>query len=164
MKAFRDVLDEARLKDLEYVGKKFTWKCHRQGGFVLERLDRAVANNQWLSQNLGTKVQHLHSNSSNHHAIIVKLEGISPKPKRTFKFEQMWLGDKGCSDRVTNAWGPSIMGATMPEVAGKLQTCGEKLTEWSKNSFRSIRKVLKEKRKLLSRAELDAARGVIKCW
>jgi len=52
----------------------------------------------------------------------------------------------------------------MPEVAGKLQTCGEKLTEWSKNSFGSIRKVLKEKRKLLSRAELDAVRGVIKCW
>ena len=45
MKDFRDVLDEARLKDLGYMGKKFTWKGRRQGGFVLERLDRAVANN-----------------------------------------------------------------------------------------------------------------------
>jgi len=55
MKAFRDVLDEAKLKDLEYVGKKFTWKYRRQGGFVLERLDRAVANNQWLSQTWAPK-------------------------------------------------------------------------------------------------------------
>ena len=45
MKDFRDVFDEAGLKDLGYVGKKFTWKGRRQGGFVLERLDRAVANN-----------------------------------------------------------------------------------------------------------------------
>lgn len=83
MKAFRDVLDEAELKDLGYVGKKFTWKGRRQGGFVL---DWAIANNQWLSQNPGTKLQHLHSNSSNHQAIIVNPEDISPKPKWTFKF------------------------------------------------------------------------------
>ena len=84
MKAFREVLDKAGLKDLGYVWRNFTWKGHRQCGFMLERLDRAVANNQWLSQNLGTKVQHLHYNSPDHQAIIVKLEGINPNPKRTF--------------------------------------------------------------------------------
>ena len=135
IKDFRDVLNEAGLKDLGYVGKKFTWKGHRHGGFVLEHLDRAVANNQWLSQNPGSKVQHLHSNSSDHQAIIVKPEGINPKPKRSFKFEQMWLRDKGCSSTVTNAWGPLIIGATMTKVAGKVQNCGKKLTEWSKKSF-----------------------------
>jgi len=31
MKAFRDVLDEAGLKDLGFVGKKYTWKGHRHG-------------------------------------------------------------------------------------------------------------------------------------
>jgi len=97
MKAFREVLDKVGLKDLGYVGKKFTWKGHRQGGFVLERLDKAVANNQWLSQNPGTKVQHLHSNSSDHQALIMKPEGINPKPNRSFKFEQMCLRDRGCS-------------------------------------------------------------------
>ena len=78
MIAFREVLDEVGLKDLGYVGKKFTWKGRRQGGFVLERLDRMVANNQWLSQNPGTKVQHLHSNFLDHQAIVVKTKGIKP--------------------------------------------------------------------------------------
>ena len=45
MKAFRNMLDEARLKDLGFVWKKFTWKGHRPSGLVLERLDRAVENN-----------------------------------------------------------------------------------------------------------------------
>ncbi|XP_075633886.1 uncharacterized protein LOC142606415 [Castanea sativa] len=159
MKAFREVLYELGLKDLRYVGRKFTWKGRRQGGFVLECLDPAVANNQWLSLNPGTRVQHLHSNSLDHQAIIVKPEGISPNPRRTFKFKQIWLRDRGCSNTVNSAWGPSILGATMPMVAGKVQACGVKLTEWNKNSFGSVRKMLEEKRKLQTRAELDAAKG-----
>ncbi|XP_023881745.1 uncharacterized protein LOC111994119 [Quercus suber] len=159
MKAFREVLDELGLKDLGFVGKKFTWKGRRHGGFVLECLDRAVANNQWLSQNSGTKVQHLHSNSSDHQAILVKPEGITPNPNRSFKFEQMWHCDRGCSDTVNSAWGPPTVGATMPEVAGKVKTCGMKLTKWSKKSFGSVRKMLEEKKKLLTKAELDAAKG-----
>nr|POE91040.1 hypothetical protein CFP56_45717 [Quercus suber] len=47
----------------------------------------------------------------------------------------------------------------MPDVAGKVKTCGVKLTEWSKKSFGSVRKMLEEKQKLLSKAELDAAKG-----
>ena len=47
----------------------------------------------------------------------------------------------------------------MPKVTGKIQTCGEKLTEWSKNSFGSLRKMLEEKRRLLARAEMDAVKG-----
>ena len=111
MKAFREVLDEVGLKDLGFVGKKLTWKGNRHGGLVLERLDRAIANNQWLSQNPSTKVQHLHSNSSDHQAIIVKPEGIIPRQNRPFKFEKMWLRDRGCSDTVCSAWGLPLMGA-----------------------------------------------------
>ncbi|XP_023873052.1 uncharacterized protein LOC111985633 [Quercus suber] len=159
MKDFRDVLDELGLKDLGFVGKKFTWKGRRHGGYVLERLDRAVANNLWLSKNPGSKVQHLQSYSLDHLAILVKPEGITPNPNRTFKFEQMWLRDRGCSDTVISAWGPPIVEATMPEVAGKVKSCGVKLTEWSKNSFGSIRKLLEEKKKLLAKAEMAAARG-----
>ena len=33
MKAFQDVLDECGLKDLGYMGDKFTWKGKRQGGY-----------------------------------------------------------------------------------------------------------------------------------
>lgn len=159
MKAFRDVLDELGLKDLGYVGRKYTWKGRHQGGFVLKYLDRTVANNQWLSLNPGTRVQHLHSNSLNHQAIIVKPKGINPNPNHTFKLEQMWLRDRGCSNTVVSAWGPSILEATMPMVTGKVQDCGVKLAEWSKNSFGSVRKMIEEKKKLLSKAELDAAKG-----
>jgi len=89
----------------------------------------------------------------------VKPEGISPNLKRFFKFEKMWLKDSGCSATVTEAWGPPQMGASMSEVARKIQSSGERLTEWSKNCFGSIRNMLEEKRKLLDKAKLVAGKG-----
>lgn len=71
----------------------------------------------------------------------------------------MWFRDRGCSDTITSAWGLPLMGAIMSKVAGKIQTCGVKLMEWSINSFGSIRKLLKEKKKLLARAKMEAAKG-----
>ena len=103
MKEFREVLDECGLMDLGFRGEKYTWKGKRSRGLVLERLDRAVANNNWFSSNPGTQVQHLHSHTSDHKPIIVKPNGILHLPNRPFKFEKMWLGDRGCSDIVNSA-------------------------------------------------------------
>ena len=47
----------------------------------------------------------------------------------------------------------------MTKVAGKVQNCGEKLTEWSKKSFGNVKRVLEAKMNLLSKVEMDAARG-----
>ena len=46
----------------------------------------------------------------------------------------------------------------MPKVAGKVKICGVKLIKWSKNSFGSVRKMLKEKKNLLTKAELDTTK------
>ena len=73
MKESRDALDVCGLMDLGFVGDKFTWRGKRVGGLVLERLDRAVADNAWFSLFPSTKVQHLCTHSSDHKAILIKL-------------------------------------------------------------------------------------------
>ena len=128
MKEFRDVLDECGLMDLGYTGDKFTWRGKRAGGLVLERLDRAIASNEWLSCFPGTKVQHLLTHSSDHKAILIKLDGITLRLNRPFKFEQMWLREGGCSDTMVKVWGPSSQNANMLQIAGKIKACGENLS------------------------------------
>ena len=159
MSAFRDALDECDLMDLGFVGDKFTWKGKRAGGLVLERLDRATATNGWFARFPGTKVRHLNTHSSDHKAIAVKFDGITPCPNKPFKFEQMWLKDSGCSETVVSAWGSNSGAVTMPIVAGKIKKCGEKLTVWSKNSFGCIKKQIEKTGKLLSKAEVAVAKG-----
>ncbi|KAK9997370.1 hypothetical protein SO802_022056 [Lithocarpus litseifolius] len=159
MKAFRDALDECGLKDLGYTGDKFTWKGKRQGGMVFERLNKAVANNQWSSLNPGTSIFHLQTHSSDHKPIVINPEGITPKPNRPFKFEKMWLSDGGCSQTVKDTWGISSPEASMAVVAGKLKHCRDKLLSCSRQSFGSIKRAIDLKSKRLNKAEVEAAKG-----
>ena len=75
---------------------------------VLERLDRALATNSWISLNLATQVQNLHVNSSNHNPIIIKLEGIIACRNKPFQLEQIWMKDQGRAETVMAAWGSSL--------------------------------------------------------
>ena len=159
MKAFRNVLDECGLKDLGYMGDKFTWKGKRQGGMVFERLDRAVANNQWSFLNSSTLIHHLQTHSSDHKPIVINPEGIILKQNRHFKFEKMWLSDEGCCQAVKDAWGQFSPEASMPMVAGKLKNCGDKLLSWSHQSFGSIKRSIDMKSNRLIKAKLEDAKG-----
>lgn len=47
----------------------------------------------------------------------------------------------------------------MVQIAATIKICGEKLLDQSNQSFGSIKKQLDSKGKLLSKAEIDAAKG-----
>ena len=126
---------------------------------VLERLDSAIASNEWFSRFRGTKVQHLLTHSSDHKAILIKLDGITLRQNRPFKFELMWLREGSCSDTVIKVWGPSSQNANMLQIVGKIKACGEKLSTWSLQSFGSIKLQVEKISKLLSKAEIDAVKG-----
>jgi len=128
---------------------------------VLERLDKAVVTNGWFSFNSGTKVQHLPTHSSDHKAILIKSGGIAPRPNYPFKFEKMWLRDRGCNDTVNATWGTTSQNATMALIAGKIKICGEKLLDWSHQSFGCIKKQIEIKGKMLSKAKIAAAKGEV---
>lgn len=65
MKIFQEALDECGLQDLGFVGSNFMcFKNYPNVGIVWERLDRAVATNEWLDLFPATKVHTLEVGSS----------------------------------------------------------------------------------------------------
>ena len=50
MQAFRDVLDVCGFADLGFTRPEFTWHSRRHGHLIWERLDRGVANYDWLAK------------------------------------------------------------------------------------------------------------------
>jgi len=67
MQDFRDVLDDCVFTYLGFVGNKFTWgKKLASGIMVWERLEKAIANNEWISLFPATKVVHLECGMSDH--------------------------------------------------------------------------------------------------
>ena len=106
MQLFRDVIDECGFIDLGFVGPQFTWcKHYAAGHLVWERLNRGLANYEWFARFSGERVHHLHSDSSDHRPILIIPIGLEvDRKKKNFRFEEMWLSNKGCSNTVEAVW------------------------------------------------------------
>ena len=130
MQLFREAVDAYDFMDLGYLGSKYTWSKHFANGWSLwERLDRAFCTNEWLQQFAGTKVHHLTCTTSDHIPIWIVPDGLEPPPiSRPFRFEEMWLIDKGCGRTVEAVWRSSIPCDPNFKVIRKIDKCGNKLT------------------------------------
>ena len=104
MQPFKDVLDQCSFMDLGFLGFQFTWHKHYADYMVWERLDRAVVTNEWLSIFLGTKVHHIDVICSDHKPLWIVLDGMDCSFWKPFRFEQMWMLDKGCNDTIKAVW------------------------------------------------------------
>ena len=100
------MLDDCGFVDLGFSGPEFTWHSRRYGHQIWERLDREVANYDWLAKFSAASVHHLHCFSSDHRLIKLVFDPNSESQRwfqRPFHFEEMWLADRGCSDIVLRA-------------------------------------------------------------
>ncbi|KAL0001322.1 hypothetical protein SO802_015103 [Lithocarpus litseifolius] len=71
----------------------------------------------------------------------------------------MWLADKGRGELVEEVWQASYDVIEEKKVLRKIDTCGMKLSRWSKECFGNIKHELEKKKKLLSQAERRAVQG-----
>ena len=90
--------------DLEFVGFPFTWHKHFAEFTVWERLDRAMATNEWFSMFPSTKMLHLDGTAFDHKALCISPEGMDCSFQKPFCFEHMWLSNKGCSKTIEANW------------------------------------------------------------
>ena len=67
--------------------------------------------------------------------------------EKPFRFEEMWLTDRGCSDTVIRAWEVRPRGQPMYKVTTKLKKCKKMLRAQSKDHFGSVKKQIAKKKK-----------------
>ena len=146
---FRETLDECGFTDLGFSGQKFTWCKRLAGGFMVwERLDRAVANQEWISMFPGYSVTHLDTVFSNHKPLSIHMEGFQIQNQRPWRFEQVWLNDEACRSTVEATWESLFFSSNpMSVVEANVKNCQRHLKKWSKASFGNISRALVEKKK-----------------
>ena len=161
MQIFRDALDECELMDLGFKGFPYTWSKHYRNGFsIWEWLDRAVASYEWFSKFPSSQVHHIDSTTSHHKILWVELSDLDfQKKKKVFRFEEMWLAEKGCGELVEGIWQVNYDVVEEKKVLRKLDTCSRELTHWSKECFGNIKHKLEKKKKQLSQVERRTAQG-----
>ncbi|XP_059429046.1 uncharacterized protein LOC132162844 [Corylus avellana] len=164
MEQFRMVLEDCGLSDMGYKGSKFTWtNCHKDGTFMKERLDRAVANRAWCEMYINREVQVLAARSSDHKPLLLKIfdaEIAQPNYHKSFKFEAKWLADGECMEVIKKAWEMGVDGGIGMQTARlKLAQCQTQLMRWSARKYGDAERVFKRKTKqleVLQRQESEA--------
>ena len=75
MEIFRDAIDVCGLRDMGYVGSKFTWRyIKRDGTQIRERIDWDLASTTWSNLFPSAKVFHLSSSTSDHSQLSIHLD------------------------------------------------------------------------------------------
>uniref|UniRef100_A0A7N2LBZ8 Endonuclease/exonuclease/phosphatase domain-containing protein n=1 Tax=Quercus lobata TaxID=97700 RepID=A0A7N2LBZ8_QUELO len=160
MQAFCEALDFCGFLDLGFTGPEFTWHGRRHEYMIWERLDRGMANYDWMSKFLVATVRHLHYYSSDHQPICLILNPNNEAQRwirKPFWFEKMWLADKGCGNMVLRAWQVENHGTPMFKVTQKLKKCKKMLKSWSREHFGNVKNQIKKKKEELWKAEELAA-------
>ncbi|XP_019244264.1 PREDICTED: uncharacterized protein LOC109224131 [Nicotiana attenuata] len=82
---FADYLNYCQLVDLAYTGSKYTWTNKRHyGSNILERLDRILANYDWITLFPEASVRHLPRTHSDHNPLLLTFH--SPYPQQINPF------------------------------------------------------------------------------
>jgi hypothetical protein len=82
------------LEDIGFVGDPFTW--HR--GMIRERLDRGLANTEWIQLHEQAAVLHLEYNHSDHHPLLLDTNYYAMPPAsgitRQIRSEAKWFKEE----------------------------------------------------------------------
>ena len=149
MRDFHETLDECGFSDLGFIGQKFTWCKRLTGGVTIwERLDKAVANQEWISMFPSYSVTHLDTIFLDHKPLSIHMEGLLIRNQRPWRFKQVWLNDESCRTTVEAAWeSPFFSSNPMSVVEANMNNYQRYLKEWSRVSFGNISRALAEKKK-----------------
>ncbi|XP_026451997.1 uncharacterized protein LOC113352388 [Papaver somniferum] len=80
------------LIDLGFQGDPFIWTNHQKDeNIIMERLDRAMANQRWRTTYPHAAVTHLPCIASVHAPILLRTKHLNWKNERNYKFEHLWL-------------------------------------------------------------------------
>ncbi|KAA3471106.1 Endonuclease/exonuclease/phosphatase [Gossypium australe] len=128
MEAFRETLEECQLMDIGYSGVWFTWE---RGNLpetnIRERLDRGVANVEWLLLFPMGNIHHLPYSTSDHCPILINIDSsIILSGCRRFHFEAWWTIEESFEDVIREFWESSS--ATLVE---KLMHLHIHLKKWA---------------------------------
>ncbi|XP_074310568.1 uncharacterized protein LOC141646590 [Silene latifolia] len=119
------------LLDVPFFGTKFTWLNNRSDGqLIMERLDRAYANNAWLHLFPYASVMHLPILVSDHAPIILKFFSPSKVCRRPYRLDNWCFNSPEVAQLVACAWQLSIACSPMYVLSRRLADVRFSIMQW----------------------------------
>ncbi|XP_075103646.1 uncharacterized protein LOC142178220 [Nicotiana tabacum] len=137
--AFINCILDSGLIDLGYSCSPFTWcnGCESRRR-IWARLDRALANSEWIQAFAATSIENLVRTSSDHSPLLISISNPQTEPKKYFRFLDFWTKQQGFMQVVEDAWKIQVEGGPMWKFYLKLKNVCKRLSYWSNNTIGNI--------------------------
>lgn len=153
MGGFRRFLDDAEVKEIPLLGRKFTWSNERRSP-TLVRLDRAFCCIGWENIFPDSVLQSAASAVSNHCPLILGLKAQT-SGKRRFHFESYWAKVPGFIEAVQLNWdAPVQSNCAVEHLFLKLQHLSRDLQKWAQRKVGNIKLQLEMAKEILHCLEI----------
>ncbi|KAK9750933.1 hypothetical protein RND81_02G230600 [Saponaria officinalis] len=152
---FNACLLNCALDDIQSSGCVFTWTNKQDGeARVWCKLDRALANHQWLSKFSCSYAQFLPAGVSDHSPVVVTIMEDKP-PKSRFSFLNCWLTDPSFQVVVQKAWDIPVHGSLIYCFFSKLKNVRRALTDMHRRKYSSIKQKTTEVKMRLTNCQAN---------
>ncbi|XP_071905627.1 uncharacterized protein [Coffea arabica] len=139
----RGLVNGNNLIDIEYEDKPWTWGSHWDGQEIRQRLDRALANQEWAQTFEIAKCTHIEKEASDHSLLMIDTMPKRRKEGRRFYFDKRWAQNQQVEEVISGAWDKPQQGSKMFSLARKIKNCKTSLIDWSKASKTNFGKEIK---------------------
>lgn len=102
--SFRNFVPQNGLWDLQFSGNSLSWRGTRYSHFIQSRLDRAMANVEWMEMFPAARSEYLNFEGSDHRPILTHF-GLNLKKKRgIFRYDRRLSEKPEVRKLVEDTW------------------------------------------------------------
>ncbi|XP_059446325.1 uncharacterized protein LOC132177864 [Corylus avellana] len=159
IRAFQQAMEACQLYDLGFVGPKFTWSNKREEGhFIMERLDRAIANPKWMQSFQNYEVEVLANRSSDHAPIFVQFHVAMRSQRRVekrFFYEAGWGKQPSNKNLIKTVWSVNSPGPNpWQSFSNKVERCKRVIKRWQIKEKGQVDQQIKKKTEQLKNLQM----------
>ncbi|XP_074278709.1 uncharacterized protein LOC141602305 [Silene latifolia] len=139
MDDFQQCVSECGLTDCVAIGSSYTWNNKQEpSSRVFSRLDRMLVNAEWLKDN-STAYAHFYTEGVfDHTPCVVQEHSNLTKPRRCFKYYNMWSHAEEFTECVRQVWSKKWSGTLMFNLVKRLKSLKWPLKHLNKENFNDI--------------------------
>ncbi|KAL2922482.1 LINE-1 reverse transcriptase-like protein [Bienertia sinuspersici] len=139
IESMRNCIATCNIQDIPYSGHFYTWSNKQMADDrVWSKLDRIMANDEWLEAYKHANAIFLTEGCSDHCPGLVRMNFEVVMGRKPFKYFRMWQLAPDYTERIKHAWGEELRGTAMYKIVQKLKRVKASMKDLNKQGFNNM--------------------------
>lgn len=149
---FRTMISVIGVHDLKSIGGFYTWNGNRPKYNIRTRIDRAMANCEWLDLYPTAHVKLLPWIGSDHKPLLIDTESIKCNRKKQFRYDNRWRFEPEVRRIIQEVWQNDCANLPPHLFYRVLENCRKALSRWRSQNPRNTEKKINQLKEQIEQA------------